>query len=114
MKPVVYIDDEELLCRVFKRVLASCGSPVVTFTEPEAAIAYIHEHPPAVVICDYRMPSLTGLQVLERLAPGIPFYLVSGNLGVASLRSHPGVTGALTKPFRPEALLDIVQLHVGR
>jgi CheY-like chemotaxis protein len=112
VKPIVYIDDEPLLCRVFTKIFESAGAPVVAFTDPEAAIAYLRDHEAAVIICDYRMPSLTGLDVLDRIPPGTPFFLVSGDLAITLARSDPRVTGILTKPFRAEALLERVRAYV--
>jgi len=42
---ILYIDDEAMLCRVFHRVLDGCGAPIVTFTDPELALAYTREQP---------------------------------------------------------------------
>ena len=112
MKPIVYIDDEPMLCRVFQRILEGAGAEVVTFTDPEAAIAYLRDHEAAVIICDYRMPSLTGLELLDRIRPGAPFFLVSGDLAITSAKADPRITGILAKPFRAELLLDTVRHYV--
>ena len=106
MKSVVYIDDEPMLCRAFKKIFENAGVPVITFTEPKLAIAYLRDHPPAVVICDYRMPSMSGLDVLDHVRPGTPFFLVSGDLAITLAKDDPRVTGILTKPFRAETLLE--------
>jgi len=111
VKPIVYIDDEPMLCRVFQRILADRGARAVTFTDPEAALEYLRDHAAAAVICDYRMPTITGLQVLDRIPAGVPFFLVSGDLGITS-RGNARVTGTLTKPFRPEELLDMIQPYL--
>lgn len=102
---IVYIDDEPLLCRAFQRIFQDAGCEVVTFTEPDQALAYIAAHPVKAIVCDYRMPALDGLAVLDRIPAGIPFYLVTGELSIARL-SDPRVTAVLTKPFRPETLIS--------
>jgi CheY-like chemotaxis protein len=104
---VLYVDDEPVLCRVFERVLRRTGADVRTFTDPEAALAFLDEHPVAAVVCDYRMPGMTGLEVLERVSEGVPFFLVSGDLGITErVADLPRVTGVFAKPFQPEALLS--------
>jgi len=107
---VVYIDDEPILCRVFKRILEEEGLSVVTFTDAHAAIAYLREHRVGVIVCDYRMPTMSGLQLLDQLDEHVPpFLLVSGDLGVAPLVQGSRVTAVLAKPFQPEALLERVR-----
>jgi len=114
VKPIVYIDDEPLLCRVFKKIFEKAGVAVVTFTEPAAAIAYLREHPTLIVICDFRMPAMTGLDVLEHVPLGTPFFLVSGDLALTLANADPRVTGILTKPFRAEDLLATTRPFLSR
>lgn len=114
MLPIVYIDDGPLLCRVFQRILEDAKWPVVTFSDPEAAVVYLATNPVAAIVCDYRMPAMSGLQLLERIASTAPFFLVSGDLAVSALaREMPRVAGVLNKPFQPERLLELVSEHVG-
>lgn len=110
MKTVVYIDDEELLCRTVSIVLEDCPIALHTFTDPEDAIAFINEHRPDLVLCDYRMPNLDGLDVLSRLEVEVPFVLVSGYLGLDEKDlQRRGVTEVLLKPMKPEQLIDLVE-----
>lgn len=107
--PIVYVDDEQLLCRVFHTVLRRTGLPVHTFTDPNEALAFIRENRVCVIVCDYRMPQMTGLELLDRIEADVPFILVSGDLGVTRwTEGNPRVRGVLTKPFRPEHLLDLI------
>lgn len=108
---VVYIDDEPMLCRAFSAILMQRGIAVTTFTDSVAAIAHINSHPTALVICDYRMPRLSGLDVRAQIPDDIPFYLVSGELDVP-MREGVKVSGILTKPFRIERLVEIVESHL--
>jgi len=111
---VMYIDDEPMLCRVAKLILTRAGLTVVTFTDANAALGYLAEHPVAVVVCDYRMPVLNGLQLLERIEQEGPFFLVSGDLEMDELvEGRPGVTGFLTKPLQPEELIATIRRVVG-
>lgn len=110
--PVVYIDDEPSLCRVFEMVLGARGMEIVTFTNPAAGLEYLNAHDVAVVFCDYRMPKMTGLEVLAQMTRKAPFYLVSGDLAADACASNPGITGLLAKPFRAEELIKLVNKHV--
>lgn len=108
--PIVFIDDEPMLCRALTLTLRRLGRTVLTFTNPTEAIAHLAtSERPAVVICDYRMPELTGLQVLALLPVGIPFILISGDLSVGESAQLERVTAFLSKPFKPEQLLAAVE-----
>lgn len=110
MSSFVYIDDEEMLCRVFGRVIRSLGVPVKTFTDPHAALEYIDAHDVLAVICDYRMPKIHGLDVLARIKRDVPFILVSGDLvGEDVIAAHPRLTKVLAKPFKPEELVAVLR-----
>jgi len=110
---IVYIDDEPMLCRAFTAVLGSANIPVETFTDAAAALAHIDANEVSAVFCDYRMPAMTGLDVLARVRRDVPFFLVSGDSDVvASVASNARVSGVLSKPYRPGDLLAIVQRFV--
>jgi two-component system, NtrC family, C4-dicarboxylate transport response regulator DctD len=107
---ILYIDDEPILCRAFQRILETAGMPVNTFGDPELAITYAQANPIAAIVCDYRMPTCNGLEVLERIERDIPFFLVSGDISIAQLVEHnPRVTQVLAKPFQPEVLLKLLR-----
>lgn len=113
--PVVYIDDEPMLCRAFRAVMSSAEIPVETFTDPLEALEYIGSHEVAVVFCDYRMPQLSGLQVLARVPEHVAFVLVSGDLDVATSAGQNGrVDRVLSKPYRPDDLLSVARLYFPR
>lgn len=113
MSLFVYIDDEEMLGRVFARVIKGLGVPVKTFTDPVEAVAFIEANEVSLVICDYLMPKLDGLEVLERITRDVPFILVSGDLvGSQVTAANPRITRVLAKPFRPEDLLGVLRLYV--
>jgi len=110
MKPVVFIDDEEMLCRAVRMVLSAAGIPIETFVDPALALTYLDEHEVTAVICDYRMPLLSGLDVLARLPRPVPFYLVSGELEIG----HPdGVLAVFEKPFQMQRLVEVARQHAG-
>jgi CheY-like chemotaxis protein len=112
---VVYVDDEPLLCRVMRTIFEFGGvaTPLETFTDPLAALAFIADHDVALILCDYRMPQLTGLELLARVTRPIPFVLVSGDLDVARWTAgNARVTAVVTKPFSPDDLLALVRAQL--
>ncbi len=114
--PVVYIDDEEDLCRIFRLLVGrETGAAVETFTDPFKALEYLETHPASAVLCDFRMPQLTGLDVLERMKNAAPFFLISGDLYVQDLvGNNPRVAGVIRKPISPPQLIDLVRPFLER
>lgn len=108
MKPIVYVDDEIMICRLLQMLAQRAGVTIEVFTDPEAALRYVAEHEVAAVLCDYRMPNVSGMEVILRLPPEIPAYLVTGDISLdEATRRHPRVRAVLNKPVRPEDLLAL-------
>lgn len=112
---VLYIDDEPLLCTAFERILAAHEIRAVAFTDPELALTFAGSHDICAVVCDYRMPSLSGLDVLAQLDRDLPFFLVSGDIETAHrVRDNSRITGVLAKPFTPEMLIASLEPYTSR
>lgn len=113
MSAVIYIDDEKTLCRVFERLMKRMSVPVMTFQDPQTAIDHITSSSDvSAIVCDYRMPQMSGLQVLDALTPCDPeFFMVSGDHSLnETLGSDPRLAGVLAKPFSR----DVLQTTFGR
>lgn len=106
---IVCIDDEQPICSILRAILQKMG-PVETFTDPELALQFIRTADVALVICDYRMPALTGLDVLARLEGSIPFVMMSGDQAVYPLvEGDRRVAAFLAKPFVPSDVVALVR-----
>lgn len=67
-KPVlVCLDDEQSILNSLKRVLRKEKFRVLTTTDPETALQYIRDEDVHVVISDYKMPLMTGLEFLQKV-----------------------------------------------
>jgi phosphoserine phosphatase RsbU/P len=79
--PVLIIDDDAIVRRLFRRVLEQTGSPVLEAENGKVGLALCRESDPAVVLLDLRMPEMDGLDVLSTLVaehPETPVIVVSG------------------------------------
>lgn len=77
------IDDEEDLVYLFKEALKQIkGIHVISFTDPKLALQHfqINHKQYGVVIADYRMPQMTGLELLNKVRginPAVKKILIS-------------------------------------
>lgn len=81
---ILLVDDEGSLVAVTKRRLAQIGYEVTGETSPVTALARLRATPGAfdVVITDYLMPDMNGIELIheiERICPDLPVILMSGN-----------------------------------
>jgi CheY-like chemotaxis protein len=82
-KKVLYIDDEESLVVLAKRLLEPHGYRVTGYSDPFQALEVLRADPQAfdVVITDYNMPSLSGLDVareVREIRSNLPVAIASG------------------------------------
>jgi len=118
---VVYIDDDEVMRLMVERLLARAGYRVSSHGSAQAALAAIGADPAAcdLVVTDFNMPELSGLEVSRRLAalrPGLPVLIISGYIAddlPAQARSH-GVRGLVRKENVLEELVPAIARTLGQ
>jgi CheY-like chemotaxis protein len=67
VKTVVVIDDDEQIVEVLAGFLKSAGFEVRTATSGKAGLCLINETVPDAVVCDLRMPGMSGADVIEQI-----------------------------------------------
>ena len=96
-------------------ILEPMGYTVEIFESAESALlAFQAADPkPALIITDYAMHKMTGLQLAEacrRIRPSEKFLLISGTVGTETLDSFPvGPDRFLAKPYRAKELIGAVK-----
>ena len=82
--PTVFVvDDEVLLLELAETILAPLGCKVRTFTDPEEALREFPAAAPAVVLTDYAMGRMSGMDLIRecrRLNPKQKTVLISGTV----------------------------------
>jgi|GEM_PF-2970513 len=56
------IDDEPEICNILDYLLKREGHEVTTFESPLRALEHIKSESPEVLICDFKMPAMSGLE----------------------------------------------------
>lgn len=113
-KPVVVVVDDEEGDRDVIEAILSDDYEVIPCATGEAAIRTLESHPTAIVLCDQRMPGLTGDEVVTRirvLYPDTVRILVTAYTDAAVViraLNDGGIFAHLEKPFDPDALRALV------
>lgn len=110
---VLVLDDEPLVGKRLKSVLAKMGCEVEAFDDPRAALARIDEKEFDIVITDVVMGEVDGIQVLERVrvrSPRAKVIIMSAYAMMAMARKamERGAYDFIAKPFVPEEMRTIV------
>ncbi|MBC7352996.1 MAG: response regulator [Thermogutta sp.] len=113
-KLILLCDDELPILRAVEFKLKKVGFSVKLAQNGEIAWAMIQEAAPDLIVSDYQMPILDGLELAKRVRENretqhIPFILLTGKgfeLDQEDLRSRLGITRVLSKPFSPRELVE--------
>lgn len=102
---VVYIDDEELLCQMFKEYLHSAEINITVFTDEEIAIAHCNKSNPELIFIDYRLKKLNGADVAKVIIGDSIKILITGELNVIM---DPCFDHKIEKPYRLAEIKKII------
>jgi FixJ family two-component response regulator len=114
--PVVFIvDDDANVRRSIQDLLSSVALKSEAFATPQQFLESKRADCPSCLVLDVRLPGMSGLDCQRELAEAgvtIPIIFITGHgdvpMTVRAMKS--GAAEFLTKPFRPQELLDAVQL----
>jgi DNA-binding NtrC family response regulator len=115
-QPLIYIvDDEPLLLDLAEVSLAPGGFAIRKFIDPEEALkTFMKARPkPDVLVTDYAMGKLNGVELLEKCRaqrPDLKCVLISGTVGAeVVLDAQTKVDRFVGKPYPPDSLLELVR-----
>ncbi len=112
---ILFLDDEEALVSLARRVLERLGYRVSAFTQPSKALAAFRADPRAfdLVVTDLNMPGVSGLDIAREmlaLRPDLPLALASGYLNdsLAARAKSLGIPHLLFKPGTVEEFVQMI------
>ena len=116
---VFIVDDDASVRQSIQDLLASVALGSEAFATPEEFLAGKRADCPACLVLDVRLPGMSGLDCLRRLTEAgvtIPTIFITGHgdvpMSVQAMKS--GAVEFLTKPFRPEELLEAIRHALDR
>lgn len=113
---VVIVDDEDMVLTSLNAYLTlETEYEVDTFTDPEEALEHLGQNPAHVVISDYLMPKMNGIQFLgksKELQPEAARILLTGHADKQSAIEAINTVGLfqyIEKPWDNAALLLVIR-----
>lgn len=107
---VLFVDDEPNILKALSRLFRFENVEVLTAANPEEALKVLQAHPAQVVVSDQRMPTMTGVDFLEKVRerhPGIVRMMLTGytDMEIAVEAINRGqVYRLITKPWNDDEL----------
>ena len=111
---IVVVDDEAAMLGILHRTLEARGYQISSFDNPADVVESIQVHGGDLLLTDYHMPGMTGLNLVQELRSGGwkgQVVVMSGhihNVPRSQLESL-GVKEFLEKPFSPFSLYEVLR-----
>jgi CheY-like chemotaxis protein len=116
---ILVVDDDEVILRAVSQALARKGYEVATADSGAAAVDWLSEHQPDLVILDIVMPDMSGYEVCRilRLSSGTaqtPVIFLTSKKGRDDMdeATQAGSDLFLTKPILPSRLINMVEMFL--
>jgi DNA-binding NtrC family response regulator len=115
---VLIVDDESEIASALAHLVRREGLTAVLASDGPAALEMIGAEPPDVVLLDYRMPGMDGMEVMrraKRLDQTLPVILMTAFAGVrgAVEAMRAGAHDYLAKPFNHQEVMRVVRRALG-
>lgn len=110
---LLLVEDDDLNREITRQLLMRHGHRVYEVVHAEAALEYLQEHTPELLITDLNLPKMSGIQLAEILKishPDLPVVALTAN---ATQTTHQqclevGMKAVLTKPIDAKTLNKVV------
>jgi CheY-like chemotaxis protein len=115
-RKVLVVDDEVHIVHVVAIKLRNNGYEPITAGNGQEAYELACRENPDIIIADYMMPVMSGLELLEKLrsnekTQNIPFILLTArNFAIEDIKQQQlQISQCITKPFSPKELLRTIE-----
>lgn len=111
---VIFIDDDPDIRQVMAQTLALEDLPVTCYSDGAAALPALSADFDGVVLCDYNMPGMNGLDVLSAtfaVDESIPVIILTGqgDISTAVSAMQQGAYDFIEKPFDHDDLIELLK-----
>ena len=117
MKPILLVDDSQTMLTSISGILKKAGIACATALSAEAALAQVTGGlAPCLVITDYHMPGMNGVELIGKLRRAattrfVPMLVLTTDSETDKRQSAKaaGATGWLVKPVDAASLLQVIK-----
>lgn len=115
-RTAVVIEDDADMRGLIEAVLGLSGLIVRGAATGAGGVVAVRRQFPDIVILDYGLPDMTGVDVIGRIRSFSSVYILmlTGHDELSGTLLSAGADAVLTKPFRPRALRAHVEAVLGR
>jgi Response regulator containing CheY-like receiver, AAA-type ATPase, and DNA-binding domains len=113
---ILVVDDSRIMRTILQRAIRQAGYRGLEIAEAgnaKEAMDKLHEGRPRLILSDWNMPEMSGLEFLQQLRAtenSVPFGFVTSEASVEmrSLALSSGATFMLSKPFTPDDIQNAI------
>jgi len=118
-RKMLAIDDDPMVLSSCLRIFEAESFYVVTTTSPEEGLSLVLDTYFDVILCDWMMPGLDGMDVITRLdetSPGSAVVMITGYPSIerATEAMKRGAMDYVAKPFTPDEIIKAVDEAIHR
>ncbi|MCZ6634981.1 MAG: hybrid sensor histidine kinase/response regulator [bacterium] len=111
---VLLVDDETEILNILRDTISTAGFQVSTKENGQAALSYLSEHEPEVMVTDLRMPGLSGMELFQQIRECLPDLQVIILTGFGDMKSavealRLGAYDYLNKPVDADRLIQVIR-----
>lgn len=111
---ILVIDDDKDMCLVLSKFLTKNDYEVDVAHTGEGGLKFLRDNEYILILCDYRLPDITGVEALQKikvLSPGVPVIIITGysDVRTAVETFRYGASDYVTKPLYPDELLVTIR-----
>jgi len=111
---ILIVDDFATMRRILKNILRQIGfTNILEADTGKAALAELQKQPFDLILCDWNMPEMSGLELLQNLRSDdglkdIPFVMVTAEAKKENIMEavKAGVNSYIVKPFTAETISE--------
>jgi len=119
MEDILVVDDNSVMLDLVKRILEREGIDAICVESGKEALVKLNERTFSMMITDYNMPGLDGLELARKgleIAPQMPIIMDTGGISpkITRLAREIGIAKVLAKPFLATELVETIREVMGK
>jgi DNA-binding response OmpR family regulator len=113
-KKILIVEDDVVFCKLLTRFLTKNNFEVMDAQNGKDALELVNLNFFELAILDYRLPDMTGIEILKKVKeknPSSRVLLITryGDQDVAVKALDSGADAFISKPINPDELLQVIQ-----